>query len=206
MQRTNRTSWMAVLGGLILILGTTACSPPEEELTSARASLEEAREAGAETYAPQAWQQAQEALQAAEAEIEAQAEKSFASRRYQQSRELLQGAEEVAGQAVLAAEQGLEQARREAEQALEAARSALESARSRLADLAACESKPKGFDQDLELLGGTLDGVETELAEVDSRLAAEEWAEARTRARAIQEELDAFATELDAAAAETGCS
>jgi hypothetical protein len=199
-------SWMAVLGALILILGTLACSPPEEELTSARASLEGAREAGAEAYAPKAWQQAQEALQAAEAEIEAQAGKSFVSRRYQPSRDLLQAAEETAGQAVQAAEQGRKQARREAEQGLEAAGSALESARSRLADLAACESKPKGFDQDLELLGGTLDGVEAELAEVETRLAAEEWAEARTQARAIEEELDAFAAEVDEAAAETGCS
>lgn len=204
MRTTSKMLWIAVL--LTLTFGTLACSPPEEELNSARARLEEVREAGAETYAPEAWQAAQEALDAAEAEIDAQTEKSFVGRRYQRSRELLQVAEETAGQAVLAAEQGREQARGEAEQGLVAARTAVESARVRLDELAACATKPKGFDQDLELLGGNLDGIEAELSEVDSQLAAEAWAEARTRVRAIEGELDAFRAELDEAATKSGCA
>lgn len=203
MRETSKTLWIALF--CLLSLGAIACSPPEEELASARARLEEVREAGAETYAPEALQAAQEALETAEAEIDVQAEKSFLARRYQRSRELLQAAEETAGQAVLAAEQGREQARREAEQGLEAARAAIESARVQLDELAACASKPKGFDQDLELLGGNLDGVEAELGEVESQLGAEQWAEARTRVRAIQGELDAFRAELDEAATRSGC-
>ena len=65
----------------LVAMGLACANAPQASIDEAKNALEAAREAGAEEYAPEAWQGAQDALTSAMTEVEAQNERFALLRR-----------------------------------------------------------------------------------------------------------------------------
>lgn len=194
-----------LLATLMLLLPLAACAPPEEEIQTAETALDDAQAAGAQTYAPETWNEAQQTLEAAKTEIEVQQAKNFITRSYQDARELLAQAEEQASAAVNAAAEEKARVREEARSAIDMARQSLTDVRDQLDELAECPRQPKGFTKDLELLAGQTDGIEAELASAQQAFDEEDFYGASEVAAAVQDQIDALSAELTNAKETIGC-
>lgn len=181
-----------VTGLLVLtVLGMAACSkPPEQAMQAGSAALEEAKAAGAETYAPEALQQAQDALNRAEAEKKAQDEKFILFRSYKSSEEMYAQAKTEFDAATQAAAAGKELAKADATAAIETANAALASANEALA----AAPKSKDSKADLELWANDLSTYATTVAEAEAALASEDYLGAKSQAESVT----AKATEISA--------
>ena len=181
-----------VTGLLVLtVLGMAACSkPPEQAMQAGSAALEEAKAAGAETYAPEALQQAQDALNRAEAEKKAQDEKFVLFRSYKSSEEMYAQAKTEFDAATQAAAAGKELAKADATAAIEAANAALASANEALA----AAPKSKDSKADLELWANDLSTYATTVTEAEAALASEDYLGAKSQAESVT----AKATEISA--------
>jgi tetratricopeptide (TPR) repeat protein len=131
---------------LFLPLLLAACaSKPDPLIQSAERALEQSRSAEAQTYAPESYQEAVDALEAARREI-AEQDQRFAFRRdYGRAEELLQRTVSLAEQTSVQAEAGKEEARRNAEANRRSAEQLLEQAREAL------ERAPRGKGARLDL-------------------------------------------------------
>lgn len=110
----------SIIGACLLLGFLTGCADqPVEELTQAREALRSAAEAEADVYAPEQYQAAQDALEAAERELEAQLDQSAMSRDYTPARELLQSAISTANAAAAQVPDRKETMRMEAETMIE---------------------------------------------------------------------------------------
>jgi len=181
-----------VTGLLVLtVLGMAACSkPPEQAMQAGSAALEEAKAAGAETYAPDALQAAQDALNRAEAEKKAQDEKFVLFRSYKSSEEMYAQAKVELDAATQAAAAGKELAKADATAAIEAAKAALASANEALA----AAPKSKDSKADLELWANDLSTYATTVTEAEAALASEDYLGAKSQAESVT----AKATEISA--------
>ena len=181
-----------VTGLLVLtVLGMAACSkPPEQAMQAGSAALEEAKAAGAETYAPDALQKAQDALNRAEAEKKAQDEKFVLFRSYKSSEEMYAQAKVELDAATQAAAAGKELAKADATAAIEAAKAALASANEALA----AAPKSKDSKADLELWANDLSTYATTVTEAEAALASEDYLGAKSQAESVT----AKATEISA--------
>jgi hypothetical protein len=153
----------AFIGILVLVLAPFyligCASPPEEQLAAAETALDEARQAEADVYSSEQYQEAQEDLQAAQAAIEAENEKSSFSRDYAQAESLLEQALNKAQQARDSAPVQKQQARTDAESAQFEAENAIENARQELDNA----PRGKGARADLEALNRDLLQAEASL-------------------------------------------
>lgn len=181
-----------VTGLLVLtVLGMAACSkPPEQAMQAGSAALEEAKAAGAETYAPDALQKAQDALNRAEAEKKAQDEKFVLFRSYKSSEEMYAQAKTEFDAATQAAAAGKELAKADATAAIEAAKAALASANEALA----AAPKSKDSKADLELWANDLSTYATTVTEAEAAFASEDYLGAKSQAESVT----AKATEISA--------
>ena len=181
-----------VTGLLVLtVLGMAACSkPPEQAMQAGSAALEEAKAAGAETYAPEALQSAQDALNRAEAEKKAQDEKFILFRSYKSSEEMYAQAKTEFDAATQAAAAGKELAKADATAAIETANAALASANEALA----AAPKSKDSKADLELWANDLSTYATTVTEAEAALASEDYLGAKSQAESVT----AKATEISA--------
>jgi hypothetical protein len=81
---------MVAVGLVLAMIGLAACAkPPQATIDQAKAALDAAGQSEAATYAAQAWDTAQQSMNAANAEIEAQAQKFALFRSYKKANELL---------------------------------------------------------------------------------------------------------------------
>lgn len=190
---------------LPLVLVAGCAKPPQVELDKAKAALNTAAEADAATYAPEAWQAAQDAMNAVNAEMEVQANKFALFRSYKNTNQLIAAAETAATEAEQAGRAGKEKGRQEAQAALDMVRTALTDAQNMLAELDKCKRKPKGFKQDMELLQGNLDGLNASLPEVESAMSGEEFLTAKSLAEQLQQRVDTFAADIAAAKTKINC-
>lgn len=188
---------------LVLIAG--CAKPPTEQVDAARGLVDQARAAGAETYASDQWQAAQEAMNAVQAELDVQAGKLALVRSYRHTSELIAGAEEAAKAAQQAAVEGKEAARQAAEAELLATEESLTHASELIETLAACKRAPKGFSADLEQLRGNLDALNAEVAGIDEAIAGESYLQAETDARALGEKAATLVADLTSAREKLGC-
>ena len=181
-----------VTGLLVLtVLGMAACSkPPEQAIQAGSAALEQAKAAGAETYAPDALQAAQDALNRAEAEKKAQDEKFVLFRSYKSSEEMYAQAKVELDAATQAAAAGKELAKADATAAIEAAKAALASANEALA----AAPKSKDSKADLELWANDLGTYATTVTEAEAAIASEDYLGAKSQAESVT----AKATEISA--------
>jgi hypothetical protein len=150
-----RNKNIALLGVavLALTLATGCAKPPQVEIDALKSSLAGV-EADASKYASDAWNSAQQAVNAVNAEVEAQANKFALFRSYTKTKELITAANQQVTAAQEAAAANKEAAKTAANDTLAAAKTALETANTAMADLAKCRRQPKDFKKDMELMKG----------------------------------------------------
>ena len=82
---------LTMIAGLVVVLALSGCAkPPQDKIDAAKAALDDARNAQADKYVPQAWAQAEEALSSAMAEVQAQESKFALFRSFDEAQTLLQ--------------------------------------------------------------------------------------------------------------------
>ena len=183
---------------VLLILGIAGCSKaPSQEMTTAQTALSSAESVEADLYAPEAMAAARDSLEAAQAAIKAQEGKWAPLRRYGKSEKALASATAAAETARQQAEAGKAQARDDASTLIELARTDLDSVATMLT------YAPAGKDNraDLELMKADVETMRTVLVDLQSLFDQERYLEARTKGKAIVEQLGRMRTELDAATA-----
>lgn len=186
-----------VTGLLVLtVLGLAACSkPPEQAMQAGSAALEQAKAAGAETYAADALQVAQDALNRADAEKKAQDEKFVLFRSYKSSEEMYNQAKAELDAATQAAAAGKEQARAEATTAVDDAKAALAAANDALGKA----PKSKDTKADLELWANDLGTYATTVTEAETAMAAEDYLGAKAKAESVTAKAGEITTSIEAA-------
>lgn len=201
-----KTKTIALGSAALVALLVIGCAQvPQAELDAAKAILAEAEGAAAETYAADQLNAAREALQAVELEVEAQGAKFVLTRSYDKTKELITDLSQKATAAKDTAIATKEQYKAESEAALASIKTTIESIGTMLTDLAACRPQPKGFANDLAMLGGTRDGLASEIASVEQALANEDYMGGRTMALGLQERAQALLTDLESAKSKAHC-
>lgn len=187
------------------LLSTGCQKPPTEELAGAQQALSAIDEAVTKEYAAAEFDEAAAALDAANAEIEAQGERFALVRSYDHAKELLAQAVEKADAAHEAATAAKAEAKAVAEAAVADLRTALEGATADLTALGECRRKPKGFAADLEVLTGRLEALGGEVAPIEEALAAEAFGDASAATATLSESVTALGADLHSAREKLGC-
>lgn len=158
-------------------------------------ALEQAKAAGAETYAPDALQQAQDLMARAEAEKKAQDEKFVLMRSYKESEALYTQAKASLDSAAQAAATGKEQAKADATQAIADANAAIAAAGEALS----AAPRSKDSRADLELWANDLNTYGASIAEAEAALAAEDYLGAKSKAEGVTAKATEISTAIAAA-------
>ena len=195
----------SVVTGLLVLtmLGLAACSkPPEQAMQAGSAALEQAKAAGAETYAADALQKAQDALNRADAEKKAQDEKFVLFRSYKSSEEMYNQAKAELDAATQAAAAGKEQAKAEATTAVDDAKAALAAANDALGKA----PKSKDTKADLELWANDLGTYATTVTEAEAAIASEDYLGAKANAESVTAKAGEITTSIEAAIEKVGAA
>jgi hypothetical protein len=185
---------MAVL--VMALVTVVACGkPPQQEIDAAKAALDAAKNAQADKWAGTDYQTAESSLSAAQAEVDAQAQKWF--KNYDKAKELMNTAKADAEKAAAAAVANKETAKNEATTAIADATTALEAAKTALA------GAPKGKDTkaDLELFKQDLEGLAATLTEAQTAMGTEDYMGAKDKANSIKEKATSISDQIAQAAA-----
>jgi hypothetical protein len=201
MRKQVRSRFIAIAALATLIGGLSACAKvPQEAIDAANASLQAAKDAGAATYAADSLRAAEDALNTATAEVEAQGGKFALLRSYDEASQLLSQASEAAASAKTDAEQNREKARLSAEAAILAAQSAITSAKSAV-DVAPAG---KGTRTEIEAMRSELATLEAALAQASEMYEAGDYLGALARAESVKSEADAISSDVAQAQAKRG--
>jgi hypothetical protein len=202
-----RNQKLAVLAVTALTLAVAAgcAKPPQQEIDALKAAMTSAEQAEAPKYAADAWNSAQQALNAVNAEIEAQANKFALFRSYTKTKELITAANQAAAAAQDAAVAGKEAARNAANDALAAVRASLDSATTAMTELNACKRKPKDFKKDMEMMRGSLDGLAAQVAGIESAIGSEDYFGAKAQADSLKASVDTLVADMQAAKEKIKC-
>lgn len=190
---TKKTAFIylaALLSGFLL----AACaSKPEADLESARTAVAAAMNAGAESYAPEEYQAARQAMDAAESEISDQDNAFFMSRDYEKAQGLLSDAKSKATTATEAAQKNKGEIRQAAQSLKTQLDDAIESATALLGKA----PRGKGARAEVAALTMDLDSVKSAASEANRLLAdgdplgaREKFQSLLTRTQSIQSELE----------------
>jgi hypothetical protein len=182
---------------LVLCLATVVgCSkPPQQDIDAANTSLEAARTAGAQDYAPESLQAAEQAKQDLDNELQVQQDKFFKS--YSKAKELAAAAKTAADKAEQDANTGKEAMRQEVGTAIQNARTELAAVRDQLAKA----PRGKGTAADLATLTSDLDGIDTSLNEAQAAFDGQRYAEAKTKVEAAGQTLATVKSDIEGAQA-----
>lgn len=187
----SRRNSIVATAALVFVAAVACAKAPQEDISAAQADLDKAREAQAETWAPNEYQAADSTWKAANDEIQAQNAKWI--KNYDKAKELLTKAKEEASTAAQAAAANKEQARTDSEAAIAAADTALAAAEAGLkvapvtkdsrADLAL-------FKSDIENLRGTLEQARQAFSSEDFKKALESANSVKDKATSIADQLE----------------
>jgi hypothetical protein len=200
----NRKIALLGIAVLALTLATGCAKPPQVEIDATKASLSSI-EADASKYAADAWNKAQQAVNAVSAEVEAQANKFALFRSYTKTKELNTAATQAINEAKDAAATAKEAAKTAANDSLAAAKTALDNANTAMADLAKCRRQPKDFKKDMELMKGNYDGLAAQVAGVESAIASEDYLGAKAQAESLKASVDTLNADLASAKEKIKC-
>ena len=173
-------SWsMIVLCGL----STFGCAEkPMSTIDSATQALQEARQAGANDYAPQTFRQAENAFQKAQEELAIQESKFALLRDYDEVQGLLVTVNMEAAKAKSEALTNKELFRQEAQTAMNMAKGRIEEARVILTQA----PMGKGSQADLQALKGDLKTAESMIPDLETAMVKEDFLGAKAKAQAIE--------------------
>jgi len=192
-----RSTSLAIVLVTLGAFGMSACSkPPEQAMQASNTALEEAKAAGAETYAQDSLQQAQDLMARAEAEKKAQDEKFVLFRSYKESEALYTQAKASLDTTKQAAATGKEQAKADATQAIADANAAVAAAGEALS----AAPRSKDSRADLELWANDLNTYGATIAEAEAALAAEDYLGAKSKAEGVTAKATEISTAIAAAA------
>lgn len=187
----SRRNSIVATAALVFVAAVACAKAPQEDISAAQADLDKAREAQAETWAPNEYQAADSTWKAANDEIQAQNAKWI--KNYDKAKELLTKAKEEASTAAQAAAANKEQARTDSEAAIAAADTALATAeaghkvapvtKDSRADLAL-------FKSDIENLRGTLEQARQAFSSEDFKKALESANSVKDKATSIADQLE----------------
>ena len=172
-------------GTLVLALGTMlmACAEkPIQGTDSALQSLQAAKQAGAEKYAPESLRVAEDEYQKAQEEIAAQDDTFVMTRNYDAANAILAKVVADAEKAKTEAIASKQMVKTEAEGAVVLAKTSLEEAKNQLAQA----PTGKGTQADLQALRGDLQAAETTFAEIDAIMAMEDFIGVKAKAESVQ--------------------
>jgi hypothetical protein len=202
-----RNNKWAVVGVAALTLAVAAgcAKPPQQDIDALTAAMQAADQAEAPKYAADAWNNAQQARNAVNAELEAQANKFALFRSYAKTKELIATASSAAASARDAGIAGKEAARNAANDALAAAKASLDAASAAMTELGNCKRKPKDFKKDMEAMQATLDGYMAQVAGIESAIGSEDFFGARSQADSLKGQVDTLAADMQGAKAKIKC-
>lgn len=180
----------------LMALGIAACSKaPEQAILAGSAAMDEATAAGAETYAPDALQKAQDLMNQADAEKKTQDEKFVLFRSYKDSEGLYNQAAAEFASAKQAAEAGKEQARVDATAAIDGAKAAVAAAREALAGA----PKSKDSKADLDLWANDLNTYDATIVEAEGAMTTEDYLGAKAQADSVTAKAGEISASIQAA-------
>jgi len=193
-------------GLLVIVVAAAGCAkPPQAAIDAAKQNLSAAEAAGAPTYAPEAWQEAQKSVSGAMAEVEAQKARFALVRSYKEAEQMLTAASSSAQAADQAAVDGKRKVLGEAKEAMNAGKEGLAKADETLAALAKCPRRPKGFAHDLELMKGTVEGLRLQAGEVETAIEGDDAMIAKSLAQTFKGEVERVMGDLEKARMKLGC-
>ncbi len=177
-------------------VGLVACSePPEQAMQSVSTAADAAKAAGAESYAGEALQQAQDLMNRADAEKAVQDEKFVLFRSYKDSEALYTEAQASFESATVAAAAGKEKAKGEATVAIEGAKAALAAA----GDALSKAPKSKDSRADMDLWANDLTTYGATVAEAETAFAAEDYLGAKSQADSVTAKSTEISTAIQTA-------
>lgn len=180
----------------LMALGITACSKaPEQAIQAGSAAMDEATAAGAETYAPDALQNAQDLMNQADAEKKTQDEKFVLFRSYKDSEGLYNQAAAEFASAKQAAEAGKEQAGVDATAAIDGAKAAVAAAREALAGA----PKSKDSKADLDLWANDLNTYDATIVEAEGAMTTGDYLGAKAQADSVTAKAGEISASIQAA-------
>jgi hypothetical protein len=187
-----------VLAALLLLAFIAGCSKvPEAEMAAATQSIDAARTAEAEAYAPAAYRTAMDTLNAANAEKTTQDGKFVLFRSYSKSKDMFVKAKDLAGTAAAQAETEKEKVKNEVIALMTEAKAAIDSATAALA------KAPKGKDTkaELELIKNDLAALTPAYADVETDFTGGKYLSARTKVQGLISKAQSITAEIANAAA-----
>ena len=190
------------VGTLLLVsavLAVGCAKPPQQEIDSVKAALTAAEQAEAPKYAAEAWDKAQQGMNAVNAELEAQNAKFALFRSYTKAKQLIADATNAANAAKEAGIAGKEKAKNEAKAAIDAAKAALDGANKLFADVEKCPKakRAKEVKKDLETVKGNLEGYKNQVAELDGKFSKEDFFGAKAQADTLKGQVEPVAKDLE---------
>ena len=182
---------VALLFTLALMAG--CAKVPQEVVDSAKAAVDAARTEGADRYLPELFNAAQDSLNAAMAEIEAQNSKFALTRNYDRATALLNAALASANSAKEGVAAKKEEVKAEAEGLMTAAQTAVEDVKKLFA------KAPKGKEgkEVLEQMQAELATAETAIADAGNAMASGDFLGARDKVKAASEKINSLKQELE---------
>lgn len=201
--RKNTVVGLLVLAVVVLAVG--CAKPPQAELDAMKAALQAAEQAEAPKYAAADWDKAQQAVNAANAEVEAQNAKFALFRSYTRAKQLIDEATAATNAAKDAGVAGKQKAMNEAREAIDAAKASLTAAQEALAALEKCRRKPKDLRKDLEAQKGNLDGFATQVDQLENAFSQEDYFGAKAQAESLKGQIDNITSELANAKTKIKC-
>lgn len=170
-------SWLALSMGCV--------RPPQLVLQDARTSIRRAREAQAESYAPQAYQAAEHTFSEGLAEIEAQKQKTVFSRSYGKAAVLFMKAKKLGDEATSRAEEHRKEVKAEVRTLVENAHQALKVAREAVEVTGNEAQSQSALRSRVTSLSALLSQAENDLAEGKYLAAHDEAEDASAQANGI---------------------
>jgi hypothetical protein len=190
----RKALWL-VLFALVAVTAAGCAKPPTVEIDAASEAMDAAQAAGAPDYAPEAWAKAQASEAELEAEITAQKDAFALSRSYEQTKNLAQATKSAAETAAAEALTGKETAKNEATQSIETAKAL----RQEVDQLLTTAPTGKGAVADLAALRADTGSTEESIRAAEAALAAGQYREARAKAEAAIQSLEAVKAEIESA-------
>lgn len=203
-----RKKFAFVLAALFVVALTTGCAkPPQAEIDGAKAALAAAEGVASGKWAPEAWDKAQQAMNAVNAELEAQNQKFALFRSYTKAKELVAAANTAAAEAQSAAVAGKEKAKNEAQGAIDAAKAAQGEASAEIATLEGCKRfmRAKEAKKQMADMKASFDGLVAQLAGIEGAFASEDYFGAKAQAESLKGQIDTMKADFVSAKEKAKC-
>lgn len=196
-----KTSKLYAILGAGAVLGLVGCAKaPQAELDAAKAALDAATSSEANLYVAVKFNEAQDSLNAAKAEIEKQNAAFALTRSYEAAKKTIASATQLATEAQNQATAEKDKVKAEAEAMVTEVQTALTSAK----DLLKKAPKGKEGKEALEAIGNELTAAETSVTEATTDLTNGQFLAAKDKLMASRDKIAQISTELSDAIAKTG--